>query len=147
LTLEVLKVPRTTRIGTRFVFLAPSDSLEEADRFMWKAAASPLSEAVAEKSKSTPSEAQVGFLLDDSASGYRRRFALSSLLVDQKPEDAPFLGLPGEPGSGGVGVDIDTYNRPEETHLAKASVFVQESFLRARSLTADILAWMLGHQK
>ncbi len=147
LTLEVLKVPRTLRVGSRFVFLAPSDSLEEADRFMWKAATSPLLEAVAANTGGQATEAQVAYILDDPESGHRRRVTLYSLVLEQKPEDPPFLGLPGDRGSGGVVVDIDVYSRPEESHLAKTSLFVQNSYLRARSQASAILTWMRGRQK
>lgn len=38
ITTEVLAVPSTTRMGLRFVFAAPADSVEEADRFVYKGA-------------------------------------------------------------------------------------------------------------
>lgn len=147
LTLEVLKLPRTTRVGTRFAFLAPSDNLEEADRFMWKAADSPLINAVAEETKSQPREAHLMYVLDDPESGYRRRVTLSSVVLEQKPEDPPYLGLPGDQGSGGVVVDIDTCTRPEEAQLGKASMFVQENYLKSRSQAMGIFAWLLRQQK
>lgn len=147
LTLEVLDSPRTLRVGARFVFLAPSDNLEEADRFMWKAGASPLMDAVAAKTKSHVNEAQVVYVLDDPESAYRRRVTLYSIILEQKPGDPPFLGLPGDSGSGGIAVDIDVYTRPEESHLAKADLFVQESFLKARSQATGILGWMADQQK
>lgn len=147
LILEILKVPRTTRVGTRFAFLAPADNLEEADRFMWKAAASSLLNAVADKTKSQPREAQLIYVLDDPESGYRRRVTLSSVVVEQKPEDPPYLGLPGDQGSGGVVVDIDTYTRPEESQVGKTSIFVQDNYLKSRSQATGILAWLLQQQK
>lgn len=147
LVLEVLKVPRTTRVGTRFGFLAPSDSLEEADRFIWKAASSPLLDAVAAETKSHPREAQLAYILDDPESGYRRRVTLTSVILEQKPEDPPFLGLPGDLGVGGVVVDIDTYTRPEGSHLGKASMFVQENYLKSRSQATGLFAWLLSQQK
>jgi hypothetical protein len=147
LTVEVLKVPRTIRVGARFVFLAPSDSLEEADRFMWKAAESPLINAIAEETKGQPTEAQLVCVLDDPQSGYRQRITLASALIEQKPEDPPFLGLPGDQGSGGVLVDIDTYTRPEETHLGKISMFFQENYLKSQSQAMTIFGWLLRHQK
>jgi hypothetical protein len=147
LVLEILKLPRTTRVATRFAFLAPSDNLEEADRFMWKAAASPLFTAVAEVTKSQQREAQLVYVLDDTASAYRRRVTLHSVIVDQKPEDPPYHGLPGDQGSGGVVVDIDTYTRPDEAHLGKASLFVQDNYLKSQSQAMGIFAWLLSQQK
>ena len=90
LTLDVLKVPRTLRIGTRFVFLAPADNLEEADRFMWRAAASPLFTAVAEKTGSQAVEAQVVYLLDDPKFGYRRRSPSVRSSWSKKPKTGRF---------------------------------------------------------
>jgi hypothetical protein len=147
LSLDVLKLPRTLRVGSRFLFLAPSDSLEEADRFMWRSTVSPLSEAVLELTKSRATESQITYVVDDNDSGNRRRITLGSVILEQKPEDAPFLGLPGDRGSGGIVVDIDVYCRPEESHLAKASLFVQDSYLKARSQASAILTWMRGRQK
>ena len=147
LTTEVLKIPRATRVGTRFAFLAPSDNLEEADRFMWKAAASPLINAVAEETKSQPREAQLVYVLDDPNSGFRRRVTLSSVVLEQKPEDPPYLGLPGDPGSGGIVVDIDTFMRPEETQVGKISIFTQDNFLKSRSQAINILGWLVRQQK
>src|SRR5262249_15282702 len=138
---------RTTRVGARFLFLAPADSLEEADRFVQRGASSPLLDALSEKAKAQPVDAQVVCVLDDADSGYRRRIQLSSVVIEQKPEDPPYLGLPGDPGSGGVAVDIDTYTRPEEEHFAKVSLFVQESYLKSRALAADIFRWLVGRQK
>lgn len=147
LTVEVLKLPRTSRVGTRFAFLAPSDNLEEADRFMWKAADSPLINAFAEETKSQPREAQLIYVLDGPESGYRRRVTLSSVVLEQKPEDPPYLGLPGDQGSGGVVVDIDTFMRPDESHLGKASMFVQQNYLKSQSQAMDIFARLLRQQK
>jgi hypothetical protein len=144
---EVLKVPRTTRVGTRFAFLAPADNLEEADRFMWKASASSLFNAVADKTKSQPREAQLTYVLDDPESGYRRRVGLSSVVIEQKPEDPPYLGLPGDKGSGGVVVDIDTFTRPDESQFGKTSMFVQDNYLKSRSQAGGIFAWLLQQQK
>jgi len=146
-THEVLQISRTTRVATRFVFMAPSDSLEEADRFLLKASSSALRDAVATTTKSEPREAQFVYVVDDPESGCRRRVTLFSIILEQKPEDPPFLGLPGDSGSGGVVVDIDTYTRPVETHPAKTDVFVQENYLRTRSQAKEIFAWLLKQQK
>jgi hypothetical protein len=147
ITVDVLKLPRTTRAGTRFGFLAPSDSLEEADRFMRKVSASRLLDAVQEKTKSELTDAQFLYVLDDPESGYRQRVTLMSAIVEQKPEDPPFQGLEGDVGSGGVVVDIDSYMRPEEAHLGKVGVFVQEGYLRARSQATALFTWLVNQQK
>ncbi|HJT76145.1 MAG TPA: hypothetical protein VJ739_02995 [Gemmataceae bacterium] len=147
LALEVLKIPRTTRVGTRFAFLAPSDSLEEADRFMRRAASSPMLDAVVEQTKSEAREGQFVYVLDDLQSGHRRRVTLLSAVIEQKPEDPPFVGLPGDSGSGGVAVDLDTYTRPEEAHFAKVSMFVQENYGKSRSQARGLFTWLLSQQK
>lgn len=147
LTVEVLKTPRTIRVGARFSILAPSDSLEEADRFVFKGTGSPLLDAILEKTKAEPREGQLAYVLDDPKSRHRRLVKLFSIVMDHKPEDPPYTGLPGDRGSGGVMVDIDTYTRPEVGHQGKVSTFVQESFLKSRELTKGILGWLLTRQK
>ncbi len=144
---EVLKLPRTTRAGTRFAFLAPADNLEESDRFIQRGSSSPLLAAVAESTKSEPVESQFVYVLDDPKTNFRRRVTLNSVMMEQKPEDPPFIGLPGDVGSGGVVVDIDTYFRPTDSHLAKSELFVQENFLHSRAEATKILKWLLNQQK
>jgi hypothetical protein len=146
LAIEVLKIPRTLRVGIRFAFTAPADSLEEADRFVSKALACPLRDVIAEKAKGQPIDAQVSYVVEDSESGLRRRVQVVSAILGQNPGDPPFLGLAGDVGSGGVVVDVDTYTRPDHGHFPKASLFVQDNYLKARAFARELFAWLLAHQ-
>jgi hypothetical protein len=143
---ETLSVPNTTRVGLRSQFFAPADSLEEANRFMSKAAASPLSEALRDETRMDVRNASMVYVLEDPKTGLRRRVDVSAVarLLAGAP---PITGLASDQGSGGVVVDIDTLTRPERGHLPKAGFFITNNYLRERSLAAYVFRWLLEHQK
>ncbi len=144
---EVLSSPNTTRVGVRFGFLAPADSLEDADRFVAKTVKSPLLDAVLNATKGELWDAMTAYQVYNPDSKLRHKLQLLSAIVQQKPGEGPYMGFPGDPGTGGVVVDIDSYTRPEKGHFAKPSVFIQEAYLRSRRTAIDLFNWLLEHQK
>jgi hypothetical protein len=147
LTVDTIKSPSTLRIGARFAFLAPADSLEDADRFLSKGVKSPLLDAVVASSKSDLWDAAAVFQIQEPETGYRRRLLLFSSVTKQTPGSVPYLGFPGDEGTGGALIDIDTYTRPDQGHLSKANMFFQDCYFKARRLAVDLFAWLLKQQR
>lgn len=138
---RALRVTETTRVGARFRFVAPADTLEEADRFICRGMDSPLLEKLKESTRSELRDAAVAFVLADQESGHRRRIEIVSQ-TSQKPGDDPYTGLDGELRTGSVVVDIDTFTRPERGHLERSSLFIQKSYLRAGVIAMELFEWL-----
>jgi hypothetical protein len=44
-------------------------------------------------------------------------------------------------GSGGLALDIDTYNRTSSGHMGKVAIFIQQQLSKVLQLAPDILIW------
>ncbi len=94
LIVECIRVRESSRVGVRYRFTAPADSLEEADRFVSRGAKSLMLDvpfSAATRSDSTR-DAALFFVVEDQATGHRRRIAIESQTV-LKPGDPEFTGL------------------------------------------------------
>jgi len=140
ITTGALNVTDTTRVGARFRFLAEADSLEEADRFLRRGMASTLLDKVEEATQSKLRDGSVVYFVEDLESGRRKRLEISSQ-VHQKPGESPYTGIDPESHTGFVAVDIDTFTRPETGHYQRSNMFIQESYLSARTSGLEIFEW------
>jgi hypothetical protein len=142
---EALSVPNTTRVGLRCRILAGADSLEEANRFMCRLPGSALREEVLQYTHFQLRNTSVSYTLEDPESGLRRSLNLSSV-ARVEAGAPPITGLASDQGSGFVLVDIDTFTRPDQGHLNKLNVFIQESYAASRDLAAHVLHWLVKRQ-
>lgn len=140
LIMGCIKAPETTRIGIRYRFTAPADSLEDADQFVSRGAKSPMLDAVLKATHSDLRDAALYFVVEDRATGHRRRIAMESQVM-QKAGEPPFTGL-GTEGDAAVSVDIDTFTRPESGHFQKCNFFIQNSYTRSRTIALELFQWL-----
>lgn len=144
--LETIGVSETTRVGFRCLFLAPADSLEDANRFLCNVSASPLRDQVVACTKSELRHADLTYVTEEPEAGIRRRIQLMSA-ARQEPGTPLPTGLSSDEGSGGVVVDVDTFTRPESGHFTRTNLFIQESYLKARQMSTKLLEWMRQNQR
>jgi hypothetical protein len=142
---ESLNVPNTVRVGLRCRFIAPADTLEEANRFITRAASSPMLDALRTYTKFEPRSASMLYVLEDPESGLRKRIEFSAVARVQVG-GPPITGLATDTGSGGIVVDVDSFTRPERGHLSKAGMFIQENYSAARELALHAFEWLKQHQ-
>jgi hypothetical protein len=140
-----LNVPNTTRVGLRCQFLAQADTLEEANQFISRALVSPLRDDLLGYTKFDVRNASMSYVLEDPESGLRRRIELLAVARVQAGSP-PITGLSTDVGSGGVLVDIDNFTRPEQGHLPRADLFIQENYSAARELALHAFEWLRQHQ-
>lgn len=137
---ESIRAPETVRIGVRYRFTAPADSLEEADRFMSRGAKSPLLDVVLKSTRSQLRDSAMFYVVEDHESGYRRRVAIESQ-VTLNPGDPAYTGL-GTTGKAAVCIDIDTFTRPESGHFQKTNLFIQNNYMRSRAIAMELFQWL-----
>jgi hypothetical protein len=140
-----LRVPETTRVGVRFRYAAPADSLEEADGFVSRGLKSPLLDTILSISSAQLVDASAAFVVEEPSRGYRRRIAIESE-VQLEPGEVGSGGLGTEEGRARVAIDVDAFTRPESGHFPNSSRFIQESYLRARTISLDIFRWLQMQQ-
>jgi hypothetical protein len=144
LVVEQLSLSTTTRVGVRYQFLAPADSLEEADKAMTATLASPYQAAATKALGMDVVDGYTVLVADDRETGLRRRFAVLSFIADVPAGTPEWTGLGNPEGSGGLLVDIDAFTRPATGHYAKCSLFIQEQFLKSRQISSITLKWIIG---
>lgn len=143
---DSIGVTETTRIGIRFRFLAPADNMEEADRFVGRGSRSPLLEEIEKSTRSRLHDAFVAYIVEDAEKGHRMRVEVSSQFK-QKAGTPAYTGLGGEEGTGSACVDIDTFTRPESGHFERSDLFIQNNYLRSRTVALELYRWLRQKQK
>ena len=143
LTTEVLRLAIPTRIGFQCNILAPTDSIEEADRLLCGVARSPFMEATTKVTGMQLVDSSTNLILEDANTGIRRSVQTMSLVVDQPPGALEVQGFPVE-GSGGVQIAVDTYFRPVGEHPKKLSIFVQEQFNQSLKIARELMRWIVN---
>ncbi|OAI47172.1 hypothetical protein AYO44_09980 [Planctomycetaceae bacterium SCGC AG-212-F19] len=144
--LDTIGVPDTRRVGFRCMFLAPADSLEDANRFMCNVSGSPLLDHLTGSTNSELRIADLTYVTEEPESGIRRRIQLMSVTRLQAGTPLP-TGLSSDEGSGGVVADVDTFTRPESGHFTRTNMFIQGSYLKAKKIARQLFEWMRENQQ
>lgn len=147
LVTEKLSASSTTRVGVRFHFLAPADSLEESDRVNCGSLRSAYQQKVGDVLGMQLVDGGTNFVFEDIESGTRRSIQTYSAITDQPPGSADYFGLGKPNGSGGLLVDIDTFTRPNKGHFPKLAIFIQEQFLKTKEIALALMHWMIHPKK
>jgi len=140
-----IRVPETSRVGIRYRFTAPSDTLEEADRFVNRGVKSPLLETVLKSTKSAIRDSAVSYVVEELESGYRRRIVIETQVT--VPAGAPVHTGLEKTGDAAVSIDIDTFTRPESGNFQKSNLFIQNNYNRSRLIALDIFNWLRQQQR
>ena len=136
---ETIKSPRTERLGVYFAFAFPAGSVEEADRFIAKAIASPFSDLIKASTKTDLYDGASYYFMGDSANSIRRSFLVNSIVRNQSPSASPPMGFPITDGEGAVVVAVDTFTRPDDGHLPKLAMFIQEQYAVSKAYSLEIM--------
>jgi hypothetical protein len=147
LAVETLGLSSTRRIGVRFHFLAPADSLEESDRIVCRALESSYQTKAKEVLAMDFVDGTCSLVFEDLNTGLRRIINTSSCIVETPPGSPEFLGFRGVPGSGGLLIDIDTYTRPATGHFPKLTIFIQDQFFKTYGFALKLMPWLVQPRK
>ena len=145
ITIATLAVPNTTRVGARFVFTAPADSVEDADAFLVKSIQSNVLEKCTELLGATLVEIELKAVFEDDA-GYRQTIRLLTT-GKEAPGLPPLEGFPVEGLKGLVAIDVDTFTRPNDGHVENAGRFFTESYFKSQSRARELFGWLKQKQK
>lgn len=136
---ETLSIPNTTRVGARFSFFAPSDSLEDAEFFTVKGVPCQFNDTVSEICHGDIYSSAYRVRLDDQQTGVRRTIHVASVL--QSSEGQPvYTGLKGESitANAGIVIDIDTFTRPSTGHFSDTQRFITNAYHESLGFTRRI---------
>jgi hypothetical protein len=147
LVTEAFEIPNTIRIGARFSFIAPADTMEDADRFLVSVARCELLSEIEKSTQSQLYSAHVRYNVEEEETGYRRSVFISSLRLEEG--DNPWTGL--ESGSQqskcGVQFDVDTFTRPASGHFSDTKAFILNCYSRSFRQAQTVLHWIGSQQK
>ena len=139
---ETIDIPNTTRIGVRFVFIAPTNSLEDSERALVMMPQSPLSDFILRMRNADLFGVSTRYRIEEPDTGYRRSiniFPVSRLKVGmQRP-----MGFSDDVASEtGVSIDIDTYTRPASGHFQDTAMYIKKSFNSSYDIAFKIFEWL-----
>ena len=143
---DTLQVPNSIRIGARFDFQAPADSMEDAERFLSKSLRSDLSKSLEDELTGTLYESSTVYRIDESKSGIRRSVQIHKVSI-MDASDPGLTGLPGDLGKAAVEIDVDSYTRPDEGHFNGLSDFIQRSFSKSKVIAHRMFREMRSKQR
>jgi len=92
-----LEITETVRVGARFAFNAPADTLEEAEAFVLKSNVSEVVSKIADYTKSVPYHVPLTVRLQDDETGYRRAVRITTVTHGKQGDPRP-TGLRGDVG-------------------------------------------------
>jgi hypothetical protein len=143
---DVVKPGDTIRVGVRFRFAAPADSLDEADRFVTRGARSPLTDEIEKITASSPKRSTSVWVVEDTEKGLNQRVEVATYVL-MNPESPIFTGLGSPSGESGAFVDIETFTRPEAGSYDRLDLFVVENFTAVRRIAKGVFQWLRQRQK
>jgi hypothetical protein len=146
LVADELQVP-TVRVGVRFQFLAPADSLEESDRLVCAAHEGAYAREISSVLGMDFVDVASNLVFEDRETGLRRSIQTSTVIVDRPPGAPEDVGLRGQVGSGGLLIDVDTFTRPSGDRFEKLSVFIQAEFQKSRRFASALMGWIVKPRK
>jgi hypothetical protein len=142
-----LDLSRTTRVGVRYLVVAPAENAEETDRVACRAVRSPFQEYLCSTFGMELVDGATNLFLEDTETGQRRMVNIHSVFIDFPPGAPEPMGFRSEPsqGKGGLQLDVDTYLRPTSGRMEKVDVWIQEQLLKVLQLAPSLLLWPIQH--
>ncbi len=138
---ESFEVPNTTRLGMRFGFLAPADSVDEAHQFLARIPKSPLDVEIEKISGSEIYASTYRNSLEDPQTGIRQHVVIVAVRLNYDEQTTGFGGEE-DRAEGGIVIDLDTYTRPTTGHFVAPERLVKDTYFAAFHRAVQIFDWM-----